>query len=533
MLRFSVFDNTSAVDAQGGAGDASPGRPWSLANAYMVGHDDLPIAGKITYEDGQIVCKKRGSRAAGVSLIYDAGSMGRLMLQTSLLPDRDKPYLLSVELARHRIKMFIAKSEEWQMFDLSDGHPAMQLWEQARQLFSRAVVCEDPLEADRTARLSLEKGIDATERLAMAHAEILLHRRFANRRASSSTLGVRISPTQSGTQMRDLIAREFDVLYLPLRWRDLEVEEGRYNWEPVDRWMHWAKETGKPVVAGPLLDFSKAALPKWMYVWQHDYDTCRDMAYDHIERVVQRYHSYVGIWNLAAGININDNFRFTNEQMVDLVRMASLVIRQLRKGSRMMIELTEPFGEYGATNADSLQPLAFIDRLVQEGIRLDAIGLQLLFGQQSRGAPISGRAARDLMQISSMLDKFFLVEFPLIVSAMSVPSAMPNARDAGSAETDRVLDGGWWHEPWSPQIQSSWVGRVFAMAMSKPYVESLIWSDLFDHVGASGAHTGLISEEGRGKPALQRLVGVRKRLRKPLGPLKLPSRVDAIGEASK
>ena len=47
-----------------------------------------------------------------------------------------------------------------------------------------------------------------------------------------------------------------------------------------------------------------------MYVWQHDYDTCRDLAYDHMERVVERYKGVVGMWNVASGLNVNDNFEF-------------------------------------------------------------------------------------------------------------------------------------------------------------------------------------------------------------------------------
>ena len=47
-----------------------------------------------------------------------------------------------------------------------------------------------------------------------------------------------------------------------------------------------------------------------MYVWQHDYSTLRDLAYEHVERIVQRYKSVVGMWNIAAGINVNDNFQF-------------------------------------------------------------------------------------------------------------------------------------------------------------------------------------------------------------------------------
>src|SRR5262249_41626181 len=153
-------------------------------------------------------------------------------------------------------------------------------------------------------------AIDATERLALAHAEILLHRRYAQKPASPSTLGVRIWPGIDAKPLRELVAKEFDLLAIPLNWKELEVREGQYNWDSVDRWMDWASKQGKPIVAGPLLDFSRRALPEWMHVWQHDYDTTRDLAYDHIEKVVNRYTGAVGVWNIASGLNVNDNFIF-------------------------------------------------------------------------------------------------------------------------------------------------------------------------------------------------------------------------------
>jgi endo-1,4-beta-xylanase len=496
MLQFAVYDNEG------------PAKQWPLINAHLIGPDDLPVRGDVTFEAAHINCRKRGPQAASLCLLYDAGSMGRLMLQTCLLPDRDEPYILSVELARHRIKMFIAKSEEWQMFDLSAEHPAMKLWEQARGLLTDALTSDDPLKADRYARRSLHHAIDASERLAMAHAEVLLHRRFAAKPASSSTLGVRIWPGRESAALKELIAKDFDLVVIPLVWKELEVEEGRYHWDPVDRWMEWARAQGKPIVAGPLLDFSKRAMPKWMYVWQNDYDTTRDLAYDHIEHVVERYKHLVNMWNIGVGLNINDNFIFTPDQMLDLTRMAALLLRQARKGARAMIELAQPFGEHSALNKDSLFPLSFMERLVQEGIRLDAVGVQLLFGKSD-----SGKAARDLMQISSLLDRFFLLEIPVLISALGVPSASTND------------ESGYWHAPWSPDVQSKWVSRMFAVSLSKPFVESVFWTDLFDHDQAELPRAGLITDKGKAKPALARLISVRKHLRKPLGPLKLPSKI--------
>ncbi len=496
MLRFAVYD------------DHGPAANWPLVGAHLVGADDSPQPGDITFENGIINCRKRGAQTVGLCLQYDAGPMGKLMLQTCLLMDREEPFSLSVELARHRIKMFIAKSEEWQMFDLSAEHPAMRLWEEARQLSSEAWISKDPLQADRAARKSLIQAIDATERLALAHAEILLHRRFGQRPAPASILGIRIWPGRDAQPLRELVKKEFDLLVIPLNWKELEVKEGKYQWDVVDRWMEWAAKQGKPVVAGPLLNFSKDAIPDWMHVWQNDYDTCRDMCFDHIEQVVTRYQSHVGVWNIACGLNTNDNFfTFTIEQMLDLTRMAVLRVRQHKKNARAMMELAQPFGEHTAFNRDSIHPISFIERLVQEGVRLDAVGVQLLFGSR---AP--GKATRDLMQISSLLDRFFLLEIPILISNMGVPSEPIDSL------------GGNWHEPWSPTIQAQWISRMFASCLSKPFVESIFWADLFDHLGADLPLAGLINDAGQAKPALNRLVQLRRHLRKPLGPLKLPNK---------
>ena len=167
-----------------------------------------------------------------------------------------------------------------------------------------------------------------------------------------------------------------------------------------------------------------------------------------------------------------------------------------------MIELSQPFGEHAATNHKSVPPLTFMDRVVQEGIRIDCVGLQLLFGQQG-----AGRASRDIMQISDLVDRFLVLEMPVVISAFGVPS---NPIDQG---------GGWWRSPWSAAAQSRWMSRVFAVAMSKPFVETLIWTDLYDDPASDLPSGGLVSDTGHAKPVLQRLVNTRKRLRKPLGPL--------------
>ena len=112
------------------------------------------------------------------------------------------------------------------------------------------------------------------------------------------------------------------------------------------------------------------------------------------------------------------------------------------------------------------------------------------------------------MQISTLLDQFLPVDLPVLVTAAGVPS--------------RPLDGhgGSWHGTWSDKVQAKWSSRLFAVALSKPFIESLIWADLCDHDDAELPGAGLITTDGKSKSVLQRLVGMRKHLRKPLGLLR-------------
>jgi hypothetical protein len=507
MHQFLVFD------------DHGPPERLPLAGAHLIGRDETPLRAEISFRDGLVRCRWRGKEPAALALMWDAGSMGRLMLQTCLLPERDAPYLLSLELARSRIRHFIAKSEDWQMFDLSAEHPAMRRWEEARELFTDAMNEPDVRRADRHARASVTAAVDASERLAMAHAEVLLHRRFGTRAASATVLGVGVWPAAFSPELEAVLQRDADILVVPLPWRQLEPAEGRYAWERTDALLTWAHQQGKPVVAGPLLDFSAGAVPPWVEVWRHDFDGCRDLAYDHMARLVERYRNAVTIWNLAAGLNINSHFTFTPEQMVTLVRTAAVLVRQLRRGAKTMVELVQPFGEHVVAHRDSVAPMMWVDRLLQEGIQVDSVGVRLQFGAASLG---SGGATRDLFQISALLDRLLPLDIRVMITGLGVPSA------AADRATDELV--GHWRSGWSPAIQAEWSARIFAIGMSKPFIDAVVWGEASDHPAAMVPASGLLAPGGAPREILPSMLSLRRRLKRPLGLLRLQQRAAALGE---
>jgi hypothetical protein len=439
---------------------------------------------------------------AAMALPVVAGRAGLLHLQTCIVPPREEPYGLLVELARHRIKHFIQKCEEWQMWDPGLARGAMRIWDEARAIFAEALLRSDPLACERLAQRSLEKAIDASEHLALSHAEILLHRRFGSRPASSTTLGtvVRLDARRLPTAAEEILARDFDVLHVRAEWRELEAKRGKPDFAALDRVMQWAAALKKPVMLGPLLDLREAALPDHARVYRHDYESFRNLAYDHLDRVASRYATAVGIWNVGSGFHANEFLELSVEQMVDLARRVVVLVRQRNRRANTLIELVDLFGENAARRPSPVLPWRYAELLQQEGIAVSAIGLRMTLGTP-------GAVARDLFQVSCMLDRFLGRDARVMLSSFGMPAAQPDPH------------GGWWRDAATPETQASWAGRVLSVSLSKPFVEAAMWADLGGGSEKLQQQSyGLFSQAGEPQPVLAKLASIRRKLRKPLGP---------------
>ncbi len=499
MLKFQVFEN------------GEPAKSWPLRNAYLLSADGNPVRGTVEFEGGLILADKRDAGSAALMLLHPCGDLGELMLQTCLLPERDEPYLLNLELARHRLMTLYSKLEDWSMFDLPAEHPVLKRLEESRQTFIEALCLrnDDAVKSDALARECLESAIDGTEELALAHSDLLLNRRRETRAVPKLAIGCGISPTLTDDRVRLGLSSHFDFVLVPAPWRMLCPTENTYDWSQLDAWADWAGRMKVPIAFGPLLCFAPDQLPDWVYIWEHDYDTIRDVAYEHVERVVERYRDRVMMWNVLAGIHVNQHFPCNFEQIMDLTRMSTMLVKKLHPQSRSSVEVRQPFGEYFAQNARSIPPHIYADLIVQGGVPFDAITIRMPVGQSR-----PGQYTRDLMQLSMMLEQFGVFGKPLrlIVSAPSQPVTSMMIAEPGSDEPvdDR---SGFWRRPWSPHVQSHWLEAMYQVAMSKPFVEAVLWEDLIDHSNIQLPLGGLVAEDFQIKSAFRRLVSFRQSLR--------------------
>ena len=247
------------------------------------------------------------------------------------------------------------------------------------------------------------------------------------------------------------------------------------------------------------------AIPEWLYIWEHDYETVRDLLYEHIERVFSRYGPQVALWNVLSGLHVNAQFSFTFDQLMDLTRMAVGVVKKIYGPARTMIELTQPWGEYYAGNQRSIPPMLYADMIVQSGIQFDVFGVQLKFG-----VPRDGCWQRDLFQVSSLLDRFANFGKPVMISALQVPSSPPENMPGVGASP------GVWRRPWSEALQAKWLEAITDVALSKPFVEAVCWQDLVDLPakqlvgGQSMPYGGLTNGDLSPKPALRTWASLRR-----------------------
>jgi len=489
MLRFDVYENGKRAEQ------------IDLAGAYVFGQDAIPVRADLAAANGQITCMKRVPGACGLALLWKAGESGQLILPTTRLPERTEPYNLNVELTRARLMRIVQKCEDWGLFDFPEADPLNEEFLVLRDLFIASLKAADPAEAAGLADETLARSVTLGEKFALFHADIFLTRRKTLPTGAGRTIFGAVADLRATAEnFKERLRETFDFIAVPTPWKHTEPRENQHHYTQVDAWVNWATRNRKPVQAGPLLSFEPTQLPEWLYIWEHDYETLRDLVYEHVQRVVERYKNHVRVWNAVSGIHAHNNFSLSFEQLMELTRMSCLEVKKIAPRAQVMIELAMPWGEYYARNQRTIPPMLYADMAVQSGIKFDAFGIQIFMG-----APVDGHYVRDLMQISALLDEFLAFGKTCHITACQVPSGnVPDQADAWEGQANPAK-AGQWHSPWSPRLQAEWLQAFYRISISKPFVESICWRDLADYQDHYLPHGGLCEPDMAPKLAYREL----------------------------
>jgi len=478
-VKFQVFSNGKTVT------DFVP------SGACMFGTDGISIRrAKIGFTDGCVECVRPNIETAGLALLWPIEDFGRIMLPTTCLPERERPYILNVELARAKLMQITNRREDWSFFDALEG--LEEIAKDSQNLFVQAIQSiKDPVAASVLADTSLRKATIYSEKLAVRQGKSLFDKRRKSPGFGRGCLGCRVDPNLlTKPQYIERLLDSFASVTLPINWAQIESRQGHLDFSLVDSCMGILSRKKIVISAGPLLCFTPEQLPEWLLRSGAGFEKMRELAYQFVSKVVARYAGVVHRWYVISGMNAFNQFNFNFEQILEMTRAANMAVRAAGSRAVRIVEVSSPWGEYYATTPNSIPPFVYMDMVVQSGTSFDAFALQVRFGKDETGFHL-----RDMMQISSILDCFAPIAKPLYITDVEIPSK----DGTGKFDPDAA---GVWHRKWDCAHQAQWLERFYRIALSKPFVEAVNYGSLADGDGGTIAHSGLLSQELETKESL-------------------------------
>src|SRR5947207_364767 len=152
------------------------------------------------------------------------------------------------------------------------------------------------------------ESVPIAANVSFVDGDLLLNRRRASGAFVKHVVGCRVNSLVQNQKYKETIAENFDYAVLPMTWRQLQPEEAVFNTDSVDEWVEMLARKRVPIIAGPLVSLDEGMIPDWMFIWEHDFDTLREMAYEFVQKVVQRYRRAIGACIVVSGVHAGGEF---------------------------------------------------------------------------------------------------------------------------------------------------------------------------------------------------------------------------------
>lgn len=466
-----------------------------LSRIFMMGFEELPWFGHVLYSDGQLSLQRAQDDSGSVCVPWQVAGRGEMLLATATLMERDEPYLLEVELARGMINRVRNQLGGWELLGLVVPADLREEVVAATRLFTRTLSYLDaPAEAARLAIEAIDAGVAVAERLASVYAQQAMQIRLAPQGRLTTLLGTDLGSGPPNPPIQEQIVSAFNLVSVPMSWRDVEASEGQRHWQESDAQIKWALAAGLKVMAGPLLEFDERRVPDWTYLWEGDYDSLNSFMLDHVRATVTRYKGKVHLWHVASRMNRTRVLSLQDEDRLQIVASAVRMVKQLDPRTPIVVSVDQPFAEYMSTRQIDLAPIHYADALVRADIGISGLGLELNIGHQPRAT-----APRTPLAFSRLLDQWSLFELPLVVMLTAGTTTTKEINDQAAEPTDAA----------SSLFRAEWIERYLPVILAKNCVQVVVWNQLYDRE-AEFPHAGLFDEAGEPKPALKALASIRK-----------------------
>jgi len=376
-----------------------------------------------------------------------------------------------------------------------------KLIQDASRAFGRSITGVPPEEASQQAQVALDLGYQAAEQLVRAYVQQVFQIRHQRQARLDTLLACRLGTAVPPSPLASQFVPAFNTVCLPFSWNNIESEEATYRWETCDTLLDWALKQKLEVMAGPLIDFSSAQLPAWLWLWERDLPSLAAFMCKFVETVVRRYRNRIRRWQLTAASNCANVLALSEDDLLGLTYRLSEAARQVDPTLELAVGIAQPWGEYMALADRTHSPFIFADTLIRSGLNLSSLNVEIIMGVMPRGS-----YCRDLLEVSRLLDLYALLGVPMRVT-VGYPSSSQTDPDA---DPDLKVEGGHWGGGFTPEVQATWASDVMALALCKPYVQGVQWTNFRDAEPHQFPHCGIVDARDQIKPALQKLRDLRE-----------------------
>jgi len=472
----------------------------AVERAYFSGLDDVPWASRTQWTDDGLALRRAESDSGNLHIPWRVAGHGELMLSTGSLIERERPYHLSVELARGTLNRLRNQIALWQPAGLSLPDEVQSNIALACQRLARAATSQDnPLDADDLADESLAASLSAVQCLGAAYTDQALNSR---KQAPAMTLmGVNLGSCLLKEHVLKEIVASFNAAVVPMVWRDIESREGKQDWTLCDRQIDWCRSQGLKICGGPLLELDRWSLPDWLYLWEGDDENLMAFVADHVGAVVQRYRGKVHVWNCASRLNVSDVLGLSEQQRLRLAVLVIETIRQSDPRTPLVMTIDQPWAEFMSRQETELSPIYFADALVRADLGLAGIGLELNVGYHP-----DGTQPRDLLDFSRQLDRWGCLGLPLLVF-LTAPSS--DQRDSAARLPAQPVR--WFEGETFAESEAKWLREFLPLLLAKQPVQGVLWNQLLDSKPHDYAHGGVFDASDQSKPVLESFAAVRQK----------------------
>lgn len=468
--------------------------------AYLAGAEGTPWECRTTLFPGAMLIERETRESGYLYFPWNVAGRGLVMLVSGSLMERPRAYNLPVELARGTLNRLRNQSCTWQVAGMEIPAEFNTLLSEATTHFSRAATGQDqPASAAEQAEQAVRVGLNAADVLCRAYAQQVLAIRRGQQAPLGTLLAARLAAPPVGKAATKFQAA-FNTALISPNWHEVEPKLGAPEWEATDRVVQWCREQNVRICLGPLVQLDRHLLPDWLFL-DGEFEEVQASVLAYLEAIVERYRGKVQLWHVAARLNQDGAFEFSEEQRLRLLVEAVDRVRALDAKTPLVVSFNQPWGEYIARKDQELTPLHFADTLVRGELGLAGIGLEIHYGYWP-----GGTLPRDPLDISRQLDRWSQLGVPLMVflSAPSSQAADPRALHPGKPLANLGA------EKVTPEWQRSLVEWLVPLVVAKQSVQAVVWDAWQDDLPHELAHSGLLDARGKAKPALKTLIDLRR-----------------------